>query len=120
MNRPAPGICSKCRILRVIDGDTVEVELVTHATVRLLDCWAPESRTLDLQEKHKGIGSKNNLIELAEGKEGIVHIPTATAHSVGDVLTMGRVLGKIWIDGQPVDLSTAQVLAGHATATKAG
>lgn len=118
MQRPQPGICSKAKIIRVIDGDTVEVELVTHVTVRMLGCWAPESRTTNLQEKNKGIASKNHLIELAEGKTGVVHIPTATAHSVGDVLTMGRVLGTIWIDDQPCSLSDAQVLAGHATATK--
>jgi hypothetical protein len=51
---------------------------------------------------------------------GIVFIPTEHAHSIGDTLTLERMLGRIWMDGQDCDLSSQQVAAGHAASVKGG
>ena len=41
---PDPGWTTRGVISRVIDGDTVEVEITRKIVVRLRDCWAPEKR----------------------------------------------------------------------------
>jgi hypothetical protein len=49
-----------------------------------------------------------------------VFVPTAAAQSVSDVLTLNRLLGKVWMDGQDTDLSTSQVVQGYASSKKGG
>ena len=117
---PPRGFCIDGRVARVIDGDTVVVRSEIEYQVRLLDCWAPESRTKDLDEKTRGLASKARMTEIATGKPVRVHMP-ATG-SVTDMVTMGRVLGRVWItqDGkpEPIDLSGLMVSEGLATTTK--
>lgn len=119
---PPKGFCIDGRIVRVIDGDTVVVRSEVEYHVRLLDCWAPESRTTDLAEKTKGLKSKARMTEIATGKPVRVHMPASG--SVTDMVTMGRVLGRVWItqDGKPeqIDLSGLMVSEGLATTTKQG
>lgn len=116
---PQPAITSRIRVVDVYDGDTVTVELVRRARVRLLDCWAPEIRTRIATEKQRGLQARDYLKSLAEGKAGVIQIPTDQADRIGDVTSMGRILGNIWVEGVG-NLSTAMVSAGHATHTKEG
>lgn len=120
MTRPPLGISARATIKNVVDGDTVDVELRIPARVRMVGAYAPESRTKDASEKVKGLAAKTHLTELAEGKHGQVFIDTSAARSLTDVLTLDRLVGTVWIDGMDVDLSTAQVMAGHASSTKGG
>lgn len=120
MERPALGVAEHVRIVNVIDGDTIEVEVVRRARVRLLDCWAPESRTTDLAEKKLGLAAKERLAELAAGKTATLFVPTGAAALVGDVTTLGRFLGHVWLDGDDRTLSAHQVEAGLAATTKGG
>jgi endonuclease YncB( thermonuclease family) len=120
VNKPPLGITARCQIANVIDGDTLDVELRIPMRIRLLDCWAPESRTLNAEEKVKGLAAKEHLKELVRIGYGQVFIPTAAAHSIKDVMTLDRLLGKVWMDGQPIDLSAQQVANGHASTTKGG
>lgn len=120
MQRPPLGICARATADRCIDGDTLAVTLHIPVVIRLDGCWAAESRTKDAAEKKKGLAAKQNLSELTANESCHVFIPTGEAHSLADVFTFGRVVAKVWMDGQVNDLSTLQVLAGHATATKAG
>lgn len=113
---PKRGLTAKCRITEVYDGDTITVEVMVPVRVRLLDCWAPEIRTKNQTEKKLGLESKSNLKELAEGKEGIIHLPWEDARRLDDTLTFGRVLADVWVDGD--SLSEMQVLGGFATDTK--
>lgn len=120
---PQRGLTTEAVITRVIDGDTVEIQpLLPVMRIRLLDCWAPETRTKDAAEKAAGIDSKNHLRRLLmDGQRVLVEIPGK--QDLDDTLTMGRVLGRVWIHdnaGVLQNVSELQVEAGHATATKGG
>ena len=61
----------KCKILRVVDGDTVDIDIdlgfgiwVHKERVRMMGIDTPESRTRDLVEKAFGLASKKRLKEL--------------------------------------------------------
>lgn len=118
---PQRGLTTEALITRVIDGDTVEVQpMLPVMRIRLLDCWAPETRTKNLDEKARGIESRMNLRRLLmEGQRVLVEIPGK--QDLDETLTMGRVLGRIWTHdnaGNLQNVSELQVEAGHATATK--
>ena len=61
----------QCRILRVIDGDTVDIDIdlgfgvwMHRERVRMMGIDTPESRTRDKVEKKFGLASKARLKEL--------------------------------------------------------
>jgi endonuclease YncB( thermonuclease family) len=120
---PEPSWTTRAKVLRVIDGDTVEVEVRRVVRVRMLDCWAPESK-LDPRisqadretEKFAGQASKENLRRLCEGQNVVVQIPAG--EDVAKSITMGRWLGRVWIEGDGESLSEKQVKGGFAEATK--
>ena len=117
---PVPQLTVPCQIVRVIDGDTVEVEIRTRFNVRLLDCWAPEKhQTAIAGEKALGIASADAMRLLAEGKPGTVAVPLPAdpEASLASVFTLGRVLGHVTVEAG--DLAKLQRDAGHAYATKA-
>ncbi len=116
---PVPQLTIPCQVVRVIDGDTIEVEIRTRFNVRLLDCWAPEKHQTDVAgEKPLGLASEAAMKALAEGKAGIVSIPLPSSPetSLASVFTLGRVLGRVSVEG--ADLSEQQRKSGHAFATK--
>lgn len=119
--QPPAGITTAGIITHIIDGDTVDVEIRRTVRVRLIDCWAPESRTRNPEEKAAGLAAKDHLIEMCPiGTPVILHIPAAKGGAIDQVLTMGRVLGCLWLqDNDPRDVSQRQRDAGHATRTKA-
>ena len=92
---PPRGITIDGTVIRVIDGDTIVLRSVVEYQVRLQGCWSPESRTLDLKEKAQGLKSKARMQQLATGKPVRVHMPTTT--DLSDALTLGRVLGRVWV-----------------------
>ena len=58
----------KCKILRVVDGDTVDVDIdlgfgvwMHKERVRMMGIDTPESRTRDKVEKLFGLAPKTNL-----------------------------------------------------------
>jgi endonuclease YncB( thermonuclease family) len=97
-------------------GDTMTVRVSLDMRIRLLDCWAPELKTRDQAEKVKGIAARDNLQKLAPvGSKAQLTIPL-NGDRLDDILTLGRVLGRVSVDGR--DLSEQQVKAGHAKVTK--
>lgn len=120
-NAPKPGIVARAKVVRVLDGDTVDVELRVPIRVRLTDCWAPEIRG---DERAAGQASKHALAGmLPKGRNIVVHVPTQNARQFGDVLTFGRVLGSIWATFKGKgkrNVSTEMVKRGFATVTKNG
>lgn len=120
MSAPPLGITAKVRVVDCVDGDTLEVELTRRLRVRLRNAWAPELRGGDMATKYAARQSKDNLMRLALGKSGVLHVPTLDADRIGDVMTFDRVLGDVWVDGQAESLAAQQVAGGFATALKDG
>ena len=61
----------RCKVIRVIDGDTVDVDIdlgfdimLRDERVRIMGIDTPESRTRDKVEKKFGLASKARLKEL--------------------------------------------------------
>ena len=116
---PPLGLTTQAEVARVIDGDTLEVRITRTVHVRLLDCWAPETRTTDEIEKAAGLKAKARVVELLDktGSRVTVLLAGSEDGDLGDVLTMGRVLGRVWLaDGR--ELSEVLVEEGMAGKTK--
>ena len=110
LSTPPPlGVVSRGTVTRVIDGDTLEVEVKYTIRVRLLDAWAPEKNTA------AGRKAADALDVHALGRPCVVQVPTGTARNVGEVTTLGRVLGHVWLEGANQSLSEWQVRNGNAT-----
>jgi len=118
MNPPPAGLSTDCRIIEVIDGDTLTVEIVRTVRVRLIDCWSPETRTKDLEEKALGLQAKEALQRIAEGKEARLFVPANDSEKSGDEWSFGRVLGHLWVAGR--SLTRAQIESKNASSTKHG
>lgn len=111
-----PCVCTPCEITEVYDGDTITVRVSIDLRVRLLECWADEVHTKDEAAKVRGIASRDHLRGLApNGSKAVLTVPMRGAR-LDDILTMGRVLGYVSVNGQ--DLSARQVADGFAKATK--
>lgn len=109
---PPPQLVIPVSVVSVGDGDTVTVDITIRANVRLLDCWAPETNKPN--EKVRGLKSKARLESLARGKKALLTVPLGD--NLGRSLSLGRVLGKLSIDGK--DISEQMVKEGYATKTK--
>jgi micrococcal nuclease len=87
----------RCEVKRVVDGDTVDVDIdlgfgvwLRKQRIRLYGIDTPESRTRDLEEKKYGIAAKDYLIKWLSG--GGVTIKTHK-DAKGK---FGRILGELW------------------------
>jgi endonuclease YncB( thermonuclease family) len=117
MKQPPIGITTKGTVVNVVDGDTVDVEVTRTVRVRLRDCWCPETRTRNLEEKKKGLAAKDHLVGLLEDSNDVVlFIPADSDGDIKDVFTFNRVLGYIFIDSE--NASSRMVADGHATVRK--
>lgn len=93
---------SKCRVLRIVDGDTFDALIdlgfgvFTKKRIRMWGINTPESRTRDLAEKKLGLAAKESLKTLLEG--GTCDIESL---SIGKY---GRVLGVAWVDGLNINI----------------
>ena len=89
----------KCTILRVVDGDTVDVDIdlgfgvwLRKERVRLHGIDTPESRTRDLEEKKYGLAAKQFVkdILLVGSKQRLITEKDKTGK-------FGRILGKFLV-----------------------
>ena len=116
----------KIKLLRVVDGDTIDAEIdlgfdvKIKKRIRFMGLNAPESRTRDLEEKAKGLAAKDRVKCLLEGCKNI----QLKSHGVGK---FGRCLGEICldvVDGQEkltlVNLNELLISEGHALAYHGG
>lgn len=99
----------RAKILRVIDGDTVDIDLdlgfgIVYAKqrVRLLGIDTPESRTRDLTEKFYGNLAKDFLKSLLQVGE------TYSLQTTLDKGKFGRILGDFLVDDD-VKVETPEV-----------
>ena len=107
------------KILKVVDGDTVDVDInlgfgivLTDERVRIMGIDTPESRTSDKVEKVFGLAAKARLKELLD--EEAILITTEDKHGEDMKGKFGRVLGDFRVGGKTV----TQILIeeGHAVA----
>ena len=63
----------KCKLIKVIDGDTIDVDIdlgfgvtLSNQRLRLYGINTPETRTRDLEEKKRGLIAKERVQELCE------------------------------------------------------
>ena len=100
----------KVEVLRIVDGDTVDVRVdlgfdVWHkCRVRLMGINAAESRTRDLEEKARGLAAKQWLIDKVEFKDVEMQ-----SHGKGKY---GRILGELFVNR--VNINKLMVKEGHA------
>jgi len=88
----------KCKIVKVVDGDTVDVDIdlgfgvwMRDERVRIMGIDTPESRTRDLVEKKFGLAAKERLKGLL-GKTSVLR--TQVSKSGEDMKgKFGRILG---------------------------
>lgn len=111
----------KCKVLRVVDGDTVDIDIdlgfgiwMHKERVRMMGIDTPESRTRDKVEKAFGLASKERLKELLP-IGSIQHLKTEIDRSGEDKKgKFGRILGDFIVD----DKRCTDILIeeGHAVA----
>lgn len=89
---PTPGLTTKAKVVRVIDGDTVVVKIETTMHVRLLDCRMPELKT------EQGVKAKEVLTNLIGDKDVIVEIPASKRGDLTDITSLSRFLGRVWLN----------------------
>lgn len=105
----------KCTMLRVVDGDTVDVDIdlgfgvwMRKQRIRLYGIDTPESRTRDLEEKKYGLAAKDFLVKWTSAGELVLK-----THK-DDRGKFGRILGEIYAHG--VNLNDKMVYEHHAVA----
>tara|TARA_R110000803_G_C11930219_1_gene315356 strand:- start:406 stop:846 length:441 start_codon:yes stop_codon:yes gene_type:complete len=115
----------KCNIIKVIDGDTVDIDIdlgfgmwIKDERVRIMGIDTPESRTRDLVEKKFGLAAKKRLKELL-GKSAVL---ATQVNKNGEDMKgkFGRILGDFNVYDATTDSwrKSGEVLIseGHAVA----
>ena len=110
----------KVTVLRVVDGDTVDVDIdlgfgivLSNERVRIMGIDTPESRTRDKVEKKFGLASKARLKSLL-GKTGILK---TQINKKGEDMKgkFGRILGDFVVEDNRM-VTDILVEEGHAVA----
>ena len=107
----------RCKITRVVDGDTVDVDIdlgfgvwLHKERVRIYGIDTPESRTRDLEEKKYGLAAKEFVKEFVRDKGGSnIVLRTRKYDAKGK---FGRILGDIIVDN--VSMSDTMIKEHHA------
>ena len=105
----------KSKILRVVDGDTVDVDIdlgfgvwMHKERVRIMGIDTPESRTRNKEEKKRGLISKAFL----KDKIKLAKKLTIKTHKGSETGKFGRILGEVFADG--VNLNLKMCNEGYA------
>lgn len=112
----------KCKVLKVIDGDTVDVDIdlgfgvwLRDERVRIMGIDTPESRTRDKVEKVFGLAAKERLQELL----GETSILKTQVNKDGEDMKgkFGRILGDFVVSqddvGLPRMVTDVMITEGH-------
>ena len=102
----------KCKLRRVVDGDTVDVDIdlgfdiwLTNQRVRLYGVDTPESRTRDKEEKKYGLAAKAYVEKFLDDEW--LTLKTAEFNAVGK---FGRILGSLYRTSSFADQSLNEYL----------
>ena len=114
----------KCKILRVVDGDTVDVDIdlgfgiwLHRERVRVMGIDTPESRTRDKVEKKFGLAAKSHVKDMLP--IGSIQILKTEVDKSGEDAKgkFGRILGDFLLDqddGSIKRLTEIMIEDGHA------
>ena len=87
----------KCKLIKVIDGDTIDVDIdlgfgvwLRNQRIRMYGIDTPESRTRDLEEKKYGLAAKAFLAEMLDDSHLILKTHKDERGK------FGRILGEVW------------------------
>jgi micrococcal nuclease len=114
----------RCKVLKVVDGDTVDVDIdlgfgivLTDERVRIMGIDTPESRTSDKVEDVFGEAAKARVKELLHADDHAI-LKTEVNKDGEDMKgKFGRVLGDFWVEeyeGQKRLLTDILIEEGHA------
>ena len=106
----------KCKVTRVVDGDTVDIDIdlgfgvwLHKERVRIYGIDTPESRTRDKVEKRFGLLAKEFVKGFVKGSSVILRTQKYDAKG-----KFGRILGDIIVDDK--SLSETMIQEHHAVA----
>ena len=109
----------RCKVIRVIDGDTVDVDIdlgfgvwLHKERVRIIGIDTPESRTRDKEEKKYGLAAKKYVKDFLSGSTVVLITKKYDAKG-----KFGRILGDFHVtmtDGISRVLSSAMILSHPA------
>jgi micrococcal nuclease len=93
----------KCKVIKVVDGDTVDVDIelgfgivLTDERVRVMGIDTPESRTSDKVEDLFGEAAKARVKELMESD--VILITQEDKHGEDMKGKFGRILGDFYVE----------------------
>ena len=99
----------KCKLLRVVDGDTIDIDIdlgfgvwLRKQRIRMYGIDSPESRTRDLQEKKYGLASKKYLKKMCSDDGLLIRTKKDGKGK------FGRILGEMWRTTDYTDKSINQ------------
>ena len=111
----------KCKVLKVVDGDTVDVDIelgfgivLTDERVRVMGIDTPESRTSDRVEDLFGEAAKKRVKELMESD--VILITQEDKHGEDMKGKFGRILGDFYVEryeGKRELLTEVMIDEGH-------
>ena len=109
----------KCNLVKVVDGDTVDVDIdlgfgvwLRKQRIRLYGIDTPESRTRDKVEKVYGLAAKDFLLKmLSTGEMSIKTHKDAKGK-------FGRILGELFMKTSVGELSVNQSLVENSHAVR--
>ena len=114
----------KCKVLRVVDGDTVDVDIdlgfgvwLHKERVRVMGIDTPESRTRDKVEKKFGLAAKSHVKHMLP--TGSIQILKTEVDKSGEDAKgkFGRILGDFLLDqddGSIKRMTEIMIEDGHA------
>ena len=101
------------KIIRIVDGDTIDVlinlgfNVSIKQRIRLKGINAAETRTLNLEEKKKGLDAKEWLIkELSREREWIIKTFKEDKY--------GRILGILYYENETININDKMINEGIA------
>ena len=102
----------KCKVVHIVDGDTVDVDIdlgfgvwLKKERIRMFGIDTPESRTRDLDEKKYGLMAKEYITKLLDDEGGIVLKTRKDAEG-----KYGRILGELWRTTDFADTSINELM----------
>jgi endonuclease YncB( thermonuclease family) len=91
--KPELGISTDAKVIRVLDGDTIEVETVRRFKVRMNNVRKPELKTPEGDKCKAELQAK-----LPAGTTVRLFVPTHDPLKLMDINSFERIVADVWLD----------------------